>query len=70
MRVDINYDGAYENMEPETVTIIGDKPRLFEPEWEIAESGELLLRRKERLVQFYADPGGHRTVALRNLTFR
>jgi hypothetical protein len=63
-KIDINYPA----LEPFTVTIFGE-PKVLEPEFVITD-GELRLRRKERLIQVYTDPGGMRTLALRHITLR
>lgn len=62
--MDINYP----DMEPFTVTILSLAPKILPIEFEIAEGGELVLRRKQRLVQVYTDPGGVRTLALADIT--
>lgn len=43
---------------------------MFDKEFEIAPDGELVVKRKKRLVQVYTDPGGMRTLALADFTLR
>lgn len=58
-------------MEPITVTILSKQPRILPPEFEYSlDTEELKLRRKERLIQIYTDPGGTRVLTLADITLR
>lgn len=56
-------------LEPIDLQIIGDKPQILPAAVQVADDGELVRFRPERVIKFYSDYG-MRTVTLGALRFR